>query len=99
MYTELIKYNNLKNKVNGLARDINLAISSLDDSQKYFSSYKIDEVSKEQSEINSFIEELNTINSTLKYNVINSINIKIRQIQEAIAQSEEMWGLLWIILK
>jgi len=90
MYTELIKYNNLKNKVNGLARDINLAISSLDDSQKYFSSYKIDEVSKEQSEINSFIEELNTINSTLKYNVINSINIKIRQIQEAIAQSEEM---------
>lgn len=88
MERELRQYKNLKNNVNSLARDINLAISSLGETSILFDNYKIDEVSKERKIVKDIIDDLNSVNKTLKSNVINSINIEIRNLEKELANQE-----------
>jgi len=88
MERELRKYTTLKNDVNSLARDINLAISCLEETSLLCDNYKIDEVSKEKKILKDMIDDLNNVNKTLKSNVINSINVEIRELQKEIASQE-----------
>jgi len=90
MERELRQYKNLKNNVNSLARDINLAISSLGETENLYDNYKIDDVSKEKKIVKDIIEDLNSVNRTLKSSVTNSINNEIRNLEREIASQENI---------